>query len=483
MRSVVILNYHQIGIAPKRSRYKNHYVSPAFLRFQVRAVKLLGYEFTTLSNALAAKDGNWACITFDDGYKDNHEAALPVLREEGVVANVFLATNYINKNNIAFIEGGETLPKSFMNWEQVNELATEGWEIGSHCSDHVHLSRQEASKQEQLIAQSVDAVQTKTNILTKTFAYPYGDYTAQTINALRNLGFEYAVSNKFGVVHKDVDPYQLPRVSFKGQSIRHLGQNVKLLVRLLFAKVKPVKTMKDPSAPKPSAAPKTYQKIVQLLGQPKAGKKLLDCPCGEGALAKMLIEKGHQITVGDYFPEKYKLGQAHKVDLNGPIPFATEEFDTVVCADGLCELSHVTGATKELNRVLKADGKLIVAVANVLNLRSRFRFFATGFYSKYEAPFKETSYQTTTRILPYWELRYILSQSGFKLSKVTTNRMKGADLWWMPLWPIVAFFTYFVLYTKAKNSEQRRLNMEVAKHMLHPSLAFGETLIIEAVKK
>ncbi|MFC5490336.1 polysaccharide deacetylase family protein [Dokdonella soli] len=36
-----------------------------------------------------------ACITFDDGYRDNFEIAVPILRRHGLVATFFIATGYL----------------------------------------------------------------------------------------------------------------------------------------------------------------------------------------------------------------------------------------------------------------------------------------------------------------------------------------------------------------------------------------------------
>lgn len=41
-----------------------------------------------------------ACITFDDGYRDNHDLALPLLRELGLPATVFVATGYLNNGRM-----------------------------------------------------------------------------------------------------------------------------------------------------------------------------------------------------------------------------------------------------------------------------------------------------------------------------------------------------------------------------------------------
>ncbi len=50
----------------------------------------------TLPRVLAAKRGRYGMITFDDGYRDNHATALPILKREGVTATFFVATGFID---------------------------------------------------------------------------------------------------------------------------------------------------------------------------------------------------------------------------------------------------------------------------------------------------------------------------------------------------------------------------------------------------
>lgn len=68
-----------------------------------RQLRLLKRFYTVLPLSVAVqrlRDGSLppraACITFDDGYADNAEHALPLLRQYGLHATFFIATGYLN---------------------------------------------------------------------------------------------------------------------------------------------------------------------------------------------------------------------------------------------------------------------------------------------------------------------------------------------------------------------------------------------------
>ena len=90
--------------------YHRVLAEPDPLQPDVPHVALLAEQFRTLASAFNVlplheaaerlRNGQLppgaACITFDDGYRDNHDLALPLLREFKLPATVFVATGYLN---------------------------------------------------------------------------------------------------------------------------------------------------------------------------------------------------------------------------------------------------------------------------------------------------------------------------------------------------------------------------------------------------
>src|SRR6478672_10470251 len=96
---LLILGLHRVGHPPRRAKIRGLFITPRLLTFQLHVLRLLGYRFLTLRDAIANADKNEkiAVLTFDDGYADNVTAALPVLRKFNAPATVFVITDDIGK--------------------------------------------------------------------------------------------------------------------------------------------------------------------------------------------------------------------------------------------------------------------------------------------------------------------------------------------------------------------------------------------------
>ncbi len=137
-------------------------------------------------------------ITFDDGYAMNLEHAVPALQAHGLPATFFVVAGCLG----GFLPpGADPTRSSIFSEGEVRALADAGFEIGGHTMTHPHLSRLPRSEQQREIAESRTRLQDVSGQPVDGFAYPYGsvlDYTVETQQLVREAGYAYAVSNRYG---------------------------------------------------------------------------------------------------------------------------------------------------------------------------------------------------------------------------------------------------------------------------------------------
>ena len=180
----LILGLHRVGRPPFNAKIRGLFITPGLLSFQIRLLKFFGYRFVTLSDSISATGQKNAVITFDDGYVDNLTLALPLLKKHDVPATLFVVTSDIGKKNVVWPEAGEDLPADILSWESLAELKANGWEIGSHSHEHVHLARYEESQQAKLIELSINAIEENLGERPVSCAYPYGSFMTSAPRAL-----------------------------------------------------------------------------------------------------------------------------------------------------------------------------------------------------------------------------------------------------------------------------------------------------------
>lgn len=100
---LIILNYHRIG-SPDGNEFDDGVFSatPGAFRSQMRYLRE-NFALPTLEEVVKLHDEGFplrrpmALVTFDDGYRDNFQVALPILRDLGVQATFFIATGYLEE--------------------------------------------------------------------------------------------------------------------------------------------------------------------------------------------------------------------------------------------------------------------------------------------------------------------------------------------------------------------------------------------------
>jgi len=225
-------------------------------------------------------------------------------------------------------------------------------------------------------------------------------------------------------------------------------------------------------------------RVLSLKG---AGSKtaILDAPCGKGLLAAALRQREFRVFGVDIEPDARNLldGSFEIADLNCRLPFEDESFDLVTSVEGIEHLENPHGFLREINRVLKPDGWVILTTPNIVSLRSRVRFLGSGFFHRDSRPLNESSRHVLHHIglRPFPQLRYDLNTSGFRLNEVSATHIKpvsyayGIFVPWMFLYTRIAF-------RKEKDKSQRERNREILRTLYSAPLLFGENLLLVARK-
>lgn len=240
------------------------------------------------------------------------------------------------------------------------------------------------------------------------------------------------------------------------------------------------------AGPREQTSRGTHRVAAELLVAEPGCRRVLDVPCGEGAfLARLrtLGLQGHGVDV----ERRLRVPGVPFVaaDMNRPLPFADGAFDAVVSLDGIEHLERPFDFLRECARILGAGGVLILSTPNVSALRSRWRWLLTGFHNKGKTPLDETAPTPWhhVHLMGFPELRYALHRHGFRIAAIRANRIKAASWLYLPLWPVAALATAAAFRRWERDPAQRRRNGEIWRQLLRPAVAFGETVILKAVRR
>ncbi len=220
MAALPILCYHNVAPAPTETHFPLLYVSPESFERQLWTLRRLGLRGVSMTEGLRRlRDGTGrGCVvfTFDDGYADTATTAAPLLRRYGFTATCYVVSGELGAFNRWDAEQvGERKP--LMSRAQLEEWLAAGMELGSHSISHPRLQELPQRTALEEIAGSRNALGTLLRIPVEHFAYPYGQFSAETVALVRQAGYASAVTVLPGVARPSDDRMRLPRILVNGE--------------------------------------------------------------------------------------------------------------------------------------------------------------------------------------------------------------------------------------------------------------------------
>jgi peptidoglycan/xylan/chitin deacetylase (PgdA/CDA1 family) len=220
MSALPILCYHNVALAPPAARFKLLYVSPDKFERQLWTLRRLGLRGVSTGEGIARLRNGTArgCVafTFDDGYADTLTAAAPLLKRYGFGATCYVVSGALGAYNSWDAQYLQEI-KPLMTLPQLDEWLAAGMEVGSHSCSHPQLHELPPDAARDEIAESRVALRSMLGVPIEHFAYPFGDFTADTVELVRHAGYASAVTVLPGVARASDDRLQLPRILVNGE--------------------------------------------------------------------------------------------------------------------------------------------------------------------------------------------------------------------------------------------------------------------------
>jgi peptidoglycan/xylan/chitin deacetylase (PgdA/CDA1 family) len=183
---VPVLCYHSVAaktprrharFAVSRERFLSHLDVVAEL--DLRTLTLGGY-------ARALRTGHdvsgSVVLTFDDGFADFHSTVAGLLAERGMVATAFVPTAFVAPGSVS--AGWRQ-----MSWREIEQVAAQGMEIGSHAHAHIPLDLLDPATMRAELGSSKAALEAHVQKAVESIAYPFGWTSPRLLRLAQNLGY------------------------------------------------------------------------------------------------------------------------------------------------------------------------------------------------------------------------------------------------------------------------------------------------------
>ena len=207
-------------------------IAPDDFRAQLQYLQKRGFQFVSLTDYVNAlhlpyrSRASHMAITFDDGWRDNHEFALPILQSLGLTATFYVVTGEMQSVDAA----------KRMSVRDLQDLANAGMEIGGHSVTHPNLATLPLEHLQSELVDCKQKLQDDLGTEVRHFAYPGGRFNQLVVEQCERAGYQSAVCSIGWGRNKYSNRFALFRETLDGSSTAtKRSLQISSIVRLLLA--------------------------------------------------------------------------------------------------------------------------------------------------------------------------------------------------------------------------------------------------------
>ena len=142
-------------------------------------------------DACPVQGERYAAVTFDDGFQNIVDNALPELKKRGIPSTLFVVTESLGGNRgWEHLGGDDTRQEKVMSVEQLRGLSPDHVTIGSHTMTHPLLPSIDKSRLQQELAGSRMKLMQILNREVNLLSFPYGGFNDTVVEGCREAGYE-----------------------------------------------------------------------------------------------------------------------------------------------------------------------------------------------------------------------------------------------------------------------------------------------------
>lgn len=224
-----VLTYHHIGPRQRGARLKGLYLSPGLFSRQLDELHAAGFATPEFSSVLGPEpDAKPAVyLTIDDGFRDVFEHGLPVLRQHGFRAILFLVSDLLGQTNRWQEQVGD-VSEPLMDQSQVRDWLAAGQEIGSHTRTHPWLTRISPDAAREEIGASKKLLEDRFGTRVDHFCYPYGDWNPAVRDLVAQVGYQTGCTTRVGLNPPGTSPFELRRFTarYPSRSLKEIWSRI-----------------------------------------------------------------------------------------------------------------------------------------------------------------------------------------------------------------------------------------------------------------